>query len=141
MKQLIILMLIMGLVGCNQNKHARVNYAEFIAQNNLQPQRDVSQFRFQGWQPLSDRFLILRSNQQKSYLIQLMSPCVDLPFANNIVLKQDMSNRLQAKFDSVVVPGQFRQSCRIDSIYEMDRELKQDLLEFGQRKEQIRVNN
>lgn len=141
MKKLYILLFSTLLLACGNQHHSRINYTDFVVENKLKEMNAVTQFRFQGWQPLSDRFMILRSNQQKSYLIKLMSPCIDLPFANNIQLKQDMSNRLQSKFDSVVVPGQFRQTCRIDNIYLLDKDQRKDLLAFSNQKEQIRVSN
>lgn len=139
MKNLLLIIFFLSLLACsNKQNMNRVDYQQFINQAELAAQSDVRQFRFQGWQPLSDRFLILRSSHQHSFLIELMSSCHDLPFTNNILIKQGMNNRLQAKFDSIVVPGQFRQTCRIDKIYDLDRDLRRQLLDFAQQKEQFR---
>lgn len=131
----------MVIIGCSNKQRTRINYTNFIVEQGLQSVQAVSQFRFQGWQPLNDRYLILRSNQQNSYLIYLMSACIDLPFANNIQLKQDMNSRLQSKFDSVIVPGQFRQTCRIDAIYPLDKDQRKALLAFNSQNGNIRVSN
>ncbi len=141
MKKIIILILILSLSSCAKNKHSRVNFEEFITQNELKKLDSARHFRFQGWQSLSERYLVLRSSQQRSFLIKLISSCVDLPFADNILLKQDMNNRLQAKFDSVIVPGEFRQTCRIDVIYELDKSQRQALLDFANQKEEIRASS
>lgn len=67
-----------------------------------------------------------------------MSACTELPFAQNIQLKQDFATILNAKFDSIIVPSQFRQECTIDRIYELTKEQKQGLLDFSNQREEIR---
>ncbi len=138
MRIVISLVLLLVLSACQNNKSSRVNYGDFIANQGWVKKDRVQHFRFQGWQPLDDRYLILRSNQRKSFLVKLISSCNDLPYANSIQVNQDTSRALSAKFDSIVVPGQFKQECTIDSIYEMDKVQKQALLDFSNQTEEIR---
>ena len=133
-------MAVFALSACQNNRTSGIDYAGFIAEQGLVKQNRVQHFRFQGWQPLNDRYLVLRSNQRKSYLIKLLSSCIDLPFAPSIEVKQGSARTLNAKFDSIVVPGQFRQECTIDSIYEMDKLQKQALLDFSNQTEEVRGN-
>ena len=85
-----------------------------------------------------DRYLILRSNQRRSYLVKLMSTCVDLPFAQTIKVKQDSMTMLNAKFDSIEVPGTLNQECTIHSIYPMDKLQRQALLDWRNERQEIR---
>ncbi|MFC3194615.1 DUF6491 family protein [Marinicella sediminis] len=138
MKTLMTMVMVLLLAACQGNTSKRPDFQAYIADQGLLAKKRVQQFRFQGWQPLDDRHLILRSSQQRSYLIRLMSVCTELPFAQNILLKQDFSTVLNAKFDSIQVPGQFSQECTIDSIYELDKAQKKALLDFADRKESNR---
>ncbi|MCB1582137.1 MAG: DUF6491 family protein [Marinicella sp.] len=128
----------MLLTACHNNAHQRPDYETFIDSEHLVQKDRVQQFRFQGWQPLDDRHLLLKSSQSKNYLVRLMSACTELPFAQSIQLKQDFATILNAKFDSIIVPGQFSQKCTIDRIYELTKEQKQGLLDFSNQREEIR---
>ncbi len=138
MKTVVFVVFVLVLAACQNNKSSRINYGQFIAEQGWVKKDRVQHFRFQGWQSLDDRYLILRSNQQKSFLVKLISTCNDLPYANNIQVNQATSRSLSAKFDSITVPGQFKQECTIDSIYEMDKVQKQVLLDFSNQTEEIR---
>lgn len=128
MKKILLIFLILSLSACKTNERKRIDYAGFIEAQELEAKNRVTQFRFQGWQPLDERYLILRSNQNKSYLIKLNTYCNELPYAQSILLDQSSRTTLVAKFDAIKVPGQLPQKCTIDSIYEMDKVQKQALL-------------
>ncbi len=138
MKKTILLLVIGFLSACHNSNNQRPDYQAFIQSENLVQKDRIQQFRFQGWQPLDDRHLILKSSQRKNYLVKLLSACTELPFAQSIKLKQDFGTILNAKFDSIIVPGQFSQECTIDRIYEMSKEQKQALLELSNQREEIR---
>ncbi len=137
MKQIILIVLAMSLMACQTNERKRVDYAAFIEAQELVAKNRVTQFRFQGWQPLDERHLILRSNQSKSYLIKLNAFCNELPYAQSILLDQTSRSTLVAKFDAIKVPGQIPQKCTIDSIYEMDKVQKQALLNLKNPQEKM----
>ena len=134
MKHLTILILLLLLSACETNTRERPDFLAYANAEGLTALKKVQQFRFQGWQPLDDRHLILRSSQQRSYLIRLMSPCTELPFAQQIFLQQDFATILNTKFDSIKVPGQFTQECSIEQIFQLDKEQKAALLDFADRK-------
>lgn len=138
MQKLVYLLVIVFISACHNNKHQRIDYQTFIHTENLIEKDRIQQFSFQGWQPLDDRYLILKSSQRQNYLIHLMSPCTELPFAHTIKLKQGFGTILNTKFDSIIVPGQFRQECTIQHIYELSKEQKQALLDLTHQKEEIR---
>ncbi len=130
MKKTLLIILILSLSACKTNERKRVDYAAFIEAQELVAKNRVTQFRFQGWQPLDERHLVLRGNQRKSYLIKLNTFCTDLPYAQSIQLDQSTSLSLVAKFDAIKVPGQFSQRCAIDAIYVMDKVQKQALMDL-----------
>ncbi len=138
MKKIIVLIVIGFLSACHNSQHNRPDYQAFIQSEQLLQKDRIQQFRFQGWQPLDNRHLILKSSQRKNYLVRLLSACTELPFAQSIKLKQDFGTILNAKFDSIIVPGQFKQECTIDRIYELSKEQKQALLDFSNQPEEIR---
>ncbi len=123
-----MIILAVSLTACQSNERKRIDYAAFIDAQELVSKNRVTQFRFQGWQPLDERHLILRSNQNRSYLIKLNTFCNELPYAQSIIMDQTSRSTLVAKFDAIKVPGQLPQKCTIDSIYEMDKVQKQALL-------------
>jgi len=135
MKKIIYLGVFLMLFACHNKQHSRIDFQSFIAKEGLVQKNRVFQFRFQGWQPLDDRHLILLSSHQKSYLVRLMSSCNDLTYAFKIKLKQDFANTLNAKFDSIIVEDPIFQECTIHSLYEMDKTQKAALLDFANQKD------
>ncbi len=140
MKNTLLVLLVLLTTACHNNKQQRPNYAAFIESEGLVGVKRVQQFRFQGWQPLDDRHLILSSSHRKGYLIKLMSVCTELGFTNHIKLKQEFSTILNAKFDSIIVPGQFNQECTIDRIYKLDEAQKQALQELDDKPPVMRMS-
>lgn len=138
MKLITIWIMVCLLAACQTNSRSKIDYAAFIHDQGLEQKNRVQQFRFQGWQPLNERYLILRSNQRRSYLIKLMSACNELPYAQTIHIKQGSGSSLNAKFDSILVPGQMQQECTIHSIYLMDKIQKQALLDLSNSDEEMR---
>jgi len=130
MKSFLAVFLFFGLVACN-NHAPRVNYNNFVVDNNLQEISRVQQFRFTGWQPLDKSYMVLLGTHNKAYLLKLMSPCNDLPFAHQIALKQTTSTTLVAKFDKVLVQNQMPDSSTIDKIYPLSKEQHKALSEYS----------
>ena len=130
MKNTVILFLLSTLMACAGNR-VRPDYHQFIVEQQLQPINRVQQFRFTGWQPLNTDHLILLGVQNKAYLLELMSPCQDLPFAQHIALKQTSRTTLVAKFDKVLVQDQIPESCSIDKIYELSKDQHKLLTDFS----------
>jgi len=137
MHKLILGLLVLTLTACKENTRKRIDYAAFVDAQELVAQPRVTQFRFQGWQPLNERFLILRSNQRQSYLIELNTFCSELPFAQAIVVDQSTSLSLVAKFDAIKVPGQIAQRCAIKHIYELDKVQRQALVNLKSQPEKM----
>ncbi|KAA3641646.1 MAG: hypothetical protein DWP95_06430 [Proteobacteria bacterium] len=109
----------------------RPNYDQFVLDQDLKQVSRVQQFRFTGWQPLDSGYLILLSSHRRAYLLALMSPCQDLPFAQQIGLKQTSQTTLVAKFDKILVKGQMPESCSIDKIYELTEEQHKELANYS----------
>lgn len=138
MQKSVIIICLLMLVACQPHNSGRKNYQSFIDAEQLTEKSRVQQFRFQGWQPLDERHLILRSSQNRSYLVTLLSSCNELPFAQNIKLKQEFATILNSRFDSIIVPGQINQECTIKSLHELDKQQRKLLVEFSEQPDEIR---
>jgi hypothetical protein len=77
--------------------------------------------RIDGWSPLGDSALTVRTKPNEAWLLELSGPCPDLEFAHTIGLTSNM-NRVHARFDKVLVnsPGAVRMPCYIDTIRPLD---------------------
>lgn len=90
--------------------------------------------RYDGWHPLGGDELVVWTTPFDAYLIKVLPPCVDLPFANSIGLTST-ARTVSARFDFVLVhaPGQprgraFEFRCPISEIRPVDyRRMRHDL--------------
>ena len=75
----------------------------------------------QGWTPLGDSALVLRTRPKQAYLLELMGTCPDLGFAHAITVSNQLG-RVHARFDTVTVLGRdrFAIPCRIQQIRPVD---------------------
>jgi hypothetical protein len=133
LNKLFIISLIFTLVvGCNttgENKTKRVQiYQDYIKSNQLVAIDKIVNFRFNNWKSLDDQHLILSATLKRQYLITLKHFCNDLRSAVSIGLNQSMNSRLDAKFDSIIVPGDFKQECRISTIHQLDKNQEKEVL-------------
>lgn len=65
MKILVLFIALILLTACQSNTRQRLDYQAFINNENLLQKDRIQQFRFQGWQPLDDRHLILKARKVK----------------------------------------------------------------------------
>jgi|SRR5690554_5476718 len=130
MKKIIIILLAMTLMACESNR-VRPDYNQFVMDKDLNQVNRVQQFRFTGWQSLDTDYLILLGTHNRAYLLKLMSPCNDLPFTQQIALKQTSRTSLVAKFDKVLVQDQMPESCTIDKIYELTEEQHDEIADYA----------
>ena len=74
-----------------------------------------------GWTPLGDSALVLRTRPRQAYLLELMGTCPDLDFAHAITVSNQLG-RVHARFDTVTVlgHGRFAIPCRIQQIRPVD---------------------
>lgn len=98
----------------------------------------VDSFQFfgqiNGWTPLGDSALVVRTRPSEAWLLDLTGPCQDLEFTPAIGLTSNMS-RVHARFDKVLVGGggSISMPCYIQQIRPLDvkalRESEQQLRE------------
>ena len=137
---LIICLLI--LAGCASNRLSLSErseaYDNYIVDNKLEKLDRITTFRFDGWADLSDQHLIISTRFNRNYLITLKNTCFDLYSSSAIKINQTGSV-LQAKFDSVSIPGKFEMRCFIEGIYQITRDQKKEILAIGREKEEAIV--
>lgn len=139
-------MLLIGtlLLGACTNQKPRMRTADvdqFILDEGLESVHRIQQFKFWGWQHITDRYLVLSSSQKRYHLIKLMSPCTNLAFTQEIGLKQQFNTILNAKFDAVLVPGQFQERCTIDRIYPISKAQREQLSDRNFIRGQAQISN
>jgi hypothetical protein len=136
LKNLFIISILTSLVvGCGTTNNTRAErnqiYQDYIQSQQLVAQDKIVNFRFNNWKSLDDQHLILSATLKRQYLITLKHFCNDLRSAVSIGLNQSMNSRLDAKFDSIIVPGDFKQECRISTIHQLDKDQEKEVLALG----------
>jgi len=126
-----ILCLVFLLSACSSTSVTKNNrfkiFDNYIVDNKLTSLSSVNTFRFQGWNSLDPKHLIVSSNLRKSYLLTLTNYCNNLDVTHNIRIRQSLSSRLNTKFDYIIVPGQAAQQCKIKSIHEINKQQRNEL--------------
>jgi len=105
-------------------------YNSFIDSEKLESKRRVTSFRLQGWSDLGDEHLILTANVNRYYLISLNQPCLNLQYANTIVVNNP-DTILERKFDSISVPGYLGFKCFIKDIYQVTKDQRNAIQKIG----------
>jgi hypothetical protein len=91
----------------------------------------VSQFsmhtRFDGWTAVDNEHVLVHTNVNETYLLQVAPTCFDLPFTNTLGVTSKFPNTVQSGFHSIRVG---RDTCRILQIRPVNwKQMKQDLAE------------
>jgi hypothetical protein len=91
----------------------------------------VSQFsmhtRFDGWTAVDNEHVLVHTNVNETYLLEVAPTCFDLPFTNTLGVTSKFPNTVQSGFDSIRVG---RDTCRILQIRPVNwKQMKQDLAE------------
>jgi hypothetical protein len=89
--------------------------------------------RYDSWEALDRYNLVVWTTMNSPYLITVLPPCENLPFANRIALTST-AGQVTAKFDDVLVRGW---RCRIKEIRPVDyKRMRQDMRQQKEQKEQ-----
>ncbi|MFC4282011.1 DUF6491 family protein [Thalassotalea piscium] len=105
-------------------------YTQYISDNNIANVKRINSFRFDTWQSLSHKFLILSTTVTKKYLIEITRDCNNLVHSHVLVFKQAVDGSLQARFDSILVGGE-NIPCRIQAIYPLTVEQAKAIANIG----------
>lgn len=68
---------------------------------------------FDSWSVVDDNHVLIQTGPRDAYLVKVIGPCIDLPFATRIGLTSRFPHTVQSGFDSIRVG---RDSCRIIEI-------------------------
>jgi hypothetical protein len=89
----------------------------------------VREFRtyshFDSWSAVDNHHVFVETNVNDAYLVTVVGPCVELPYANRIAFTSRFPHTVSSGFDSIRVG---RDVCRISEIRPVDyRKLKEDM--------------
>jgi hypothetical protein len=101
----------------------RVRYESYAGA----PVNEISYLgRYDGWKPLSRTELVIWTTPWDAYLINVASPCADLPFVDNVTLTTSGLHTIHPRVDFVKVKGGW--ICQIEQIRPVDyRRMQADL--------------
>jgi Family of unknown function (DUF6491) len=68
---------------------------------------------FDSWSAIDDQHVLIRTGTQDAYLVKVVAPCMNLPFASRIAFTSRFPHTVQSGFDSLRVG---RERCRIIEI-------------------------
>ncbi|QSX37232.1 DUF6491 family protein [Shewanella sedimentimangrovi] len=118
-------LIIMSVTGCSTHlsrEEWKTQVEAKIDEWQLQPVDNITTFRLDSWASLGEWHLMVRTSPFKAYLLALGSRCPDLTYSQSLLLKQQLSTSLMAKFDSVATVDTPVPQCRIERIYPLTRE-------------------
>lgn len=81
-----------------------------------EPVKDMPFWRLQSYEALGNEAVVVWTGVNKAWLIRVLPPCTDLPWAKTVGLSST-NHRVSAKFDHVVAG---RDRCNIASIQPVD---------------------
>ncbi|MBL8298168.1 MAG: hypothetical protein JNN30_07475 [Rhodanobacteraceae bacterium] len=81
-----------------------------------EPVKDMPFWRLQSYESLGNEALVVWTGVNKAWLIKVLPPCTDLPWAKAVGLSSS-NHRVSAKFDHVVAGGDH---CQIATIQPVD---------------------
>lgn len=81
-----------------------------------EPVKDMPFWRLQSYEALGNEAVVVWTGVNKAWLIKVLPPCTDLPWAKAVGLSST-NHRVSAKFDHVVAG---RDHCNIASIQPVD---------------------
>ncbi|MFT5758940.1 MAG: hypothetical protein ACI9LM_003688 [Alteromonadaceae bacterium] len=142
MKFITTILVTLGLVaGCSTSHKLSLQerdeaYVIYIEKQALISQDKIRTFKFNGWQALSNHYLIISTSPGKKYLVEVNGFCSSLYHAQTIAVNQGMSSNLVTRFDSISVPESPGTKCFIKSIYPVTKAQKKALSSMGKKDEE-----
>lgn len=115
----------------NMNKEERAAaYDQYTQSHNLESVDRIRSFRLSGWSSLGDQHLIVNASPSRPYLVKLRNKCINLDF-NQTIKFNSTNGMLQTKFDYVTVLDDIGDHCYIETIHEITKEQKKELIAIG----------
>lgn len=132
---LIVVVITLFLASCSKNQLTNEQrdqaYRQYIADNKLESIKSINTFRYDGWQSLTQNFLILSTSIKRKYLIELTGICRDITFAQSLYINQIDANNLSARFDSFSTSSNRMERCVIKTIYPLTPEQAKFIVSIG----------
>ncbi len=130
------LLAILLLGGCATGPQMSISeknmaYEDYIKSNELVSLKKIRSFRYQGWQSLTNDYLIISTSQRNKYLIKIKGYCPDLSFSQAILINQSMSSILTTNFDSISMLRTPQLKCYIKTIHQVSKEQLKEIMAIG----------
>jgi hypothetical protein len=124
----VILLAATALTACSGIPR-RASDQELLARYQAYAGKPVPEFHmyshFNSWTPIDDHHVLVETNLNEAYLVEVFEPCIDLPFATRLAITSRFPHTVSSGFDSIRVG---RESCRISEIRPVNyRQLRADL--------------
>ena len=95
----------------------------------IEPVRRIGAFRSGNWNVLDSKHLLLTTNRDESYLVELRNSCTGLGRMNDAVGINRVSSSVLTDSDSLFAPTYPKMKCLIKSIYPLTVEQTKQLQE------------
>jgi hypothetical protein len=119
MRIIYVLLPLTLLIGCSSNAKRETSdqqLATYMQYAGPPVDRFTYLGHIDGWTPIDNHHLLIRTGVRDAYLVTVAEPCIDLPFAMTIGLTST-SHTVYRGFDSVLVG---RERCTITEIRPID---------------------
>jgi hypothetical protein len=131
-----IILTLIVLLGCTSTtglslKEKDAEYAKYIINNSLTNKDRVNGFKFDGWKPLSDNYLIITAVRKKNYLVETLGRCMNLEQSQEIKLNQTSKLTISKLGDSITPIGKVTNKCFIKTIYPLTNAQASFLVNIG----------
>ena len=129
LKTVSILLALSLLTACASARRAEEQNKELLARYSMYTSEPVSQINsythFDSWSQVDSDHVLIHTNVNQSYLLSVVPPCIDLPFATFLGVTTRFPHTIESGFDSIRVG---RESCRILEIRPLDyKKMQADL--------------
>ena len=127
----VVTLLVLALLSACSGIPRRETDQQTLARYTSYAGDPVTEFRtyshFDSWSPIDDQHVLVRMGVNDAYLVKVIAPCMNLPFATRIGFTSRFPHTVSSGFDSIRIG---REVCRIIEIRPVNyRKMRADLRE------------
>ncbi|MEE4245097.1 MAG: DUF6491 family protein [Kangiellaceae bacterium] len=123
---------IVGCAGAPKVSDTRPDfYGKFVEEENLKTVDRIFPFRYRGWTPLDERYMIVNLTANRAFLLRFKISCLDATMEQQVAIRT-INNMYVPARDPITFIGSRQGPCFADKIYPLTKEQS---LEVRKRKE------